>query len=87
MESAIARSSTAEEQEKSNPDNVKDNNVVLSERHSCKVSVRLLPEQRPVDDWHDDCSCCSEALIPTKFRPLITSDEVELFSTIIRKIS
>lgn len=44
LESAIERSSTEEEQERSNPDNVKAFNVVLAARDSRKAFVRLVEQ-------------------------------------------
>lgn len=88
LDRAIDRSSTEEEQEKFKPDKDIDLRDVLSARLSRKALARLVAEQCPDDDWHVNCSCCCcEVLARTKFRPLMTSDVVELCSSTMRRIS
>jgi hypothetical protein len=81
--------------EKSRHDNVKDVKLVLFESSSLKALVMEVVRQWAVDTDDDDenrqedcCRCCCELLLlPISFPPLMTSDAVELLTSIIRSIS
>lgn len=89
-ERAIERSSTAEVDEKSKPDNVNDLRLVLVESLSRKAFAREALEQWADENRQDDCElCCCEALLllPINLPPLMMSESVELLNNTICRIS
>jgi hypothetical protein len=88
---AFERSSTVEGEEKSRQDNVKDFKLVLVESSSRKALVKEVVRQWAVDtddeNRQEDCGRCCELFVPISFPPLMTSEAVELLTSIIRSIS
>lgn len=88
---AFDMSFTVEGEEKSRPNNVRDVKLVLVESPSRKALVMEVVRQLDVDtdgeNRQEDCGRCCEFLVPTSFPPFMTSEAVELLTSIIRSMS